>query len=69
MGKWKNVHPPSEMDFLERVRFIRRMKYLTTLRNGIMDSLVLYWCSLGLSPTLIELGTTGISSRRFNWTK
>ncbi|OCT91707.1 hypothetical protein XELAEV_18014769mg [Xenopus laevis] len=33
-GKWKCTHPPSETDFLERVSFIRRMEYLTALRDS-----------------------------------
>ncbi|OCT76789.1 hypothetical protein XELAEV_18031992mg [Xenopus laevis] len=43
VGKWKCTHPPSETDFLERVCFIRRMEYLTALRNDTVDSFDRIW--------------------------
>ncbi|OCT76961.1 hypothetical protein XELAEV_18032165mg [Xenopus laevis] len=44
--KWKSIHPPSETDFLERVHFIRRMEYLTALRNVTVDRVWTNWDSI-----------------------
>ncbi|OCT93598.1 hypothetical protein XELAEV_18011273mg [Xenopus laevis] len=42
---WKALAPPSEKEFLERIRYVRRMDSLTALKHDKVDQFNKIWGS------------------------
>ncbi|OCT95483.1 hypothetical protein XELAEV_18013168mg [Xenopus laevis] len=52
--KWKALIPPSEKELLERIRYVRRMDYLTALKHDKVDQFNKIWGSWDVIEAMLH---------------
>ncbi|OCT82726.1 hypothetical protein XELAEV_18025257mg [Xenopus laevis] len=53
-SKWKGTSPPSEQELLNRISYVRRMDFLTALRNDTVDHFNSIWGNWDVTQEVIS---------------